>query len=261
MTYPPNPPTNPGYPMPQQSGYGGPVPGYLPTGAGPSRLPVYLTGAVVALGFGAYLASFGPLLRINTDIGPFGGAEFTASGLSYWTVAALLAALLAAVSLLPKAAGAAKPGEGRPYAATIAVSAVLGVLLVIAQVVNRPAGFSIGWALWLVLFFTALQAIAAVAALLFGTGVLTAPAPRPRYEPYGQFGPPGSYYPGVPGPAQGGPGYPTPYAGYPPGGAAAEATDTPPSGFPAYSPPAGQPAAPPSAPQSSSGSAADPTQS
>ena len=253
MTYPP---TNPGYPVPQQSGYGAPAPSYPAPAASPSRLPVYLTAAVVALGLAAYLASFGPLLTINTDIGPFGGAEFTASGLSYWTVAGLLAALLAAVSLLPKGARAA---EGRTFTAVTAVSALLAVLLVIAQVINRPQGFSIGWALWLVLLFTVLQAAAAVAALLFESGVLTARAPRPRYEQqYGQYGPPGNYYPGVP---QGGqrPGYPTQYGGYPqqPGQSAPE-TDTPPHGFPSYSP---QPTAQQPTPEQASGSGPDATQS
>ena len=227
---------------------------------------MYLTAGVVALGLAAYLASFGPLLSINTNVGPFGGAEFTASGLSYWTVAALLAALLAAVGLLPKS---------KNYSAVVAVTAVLGVLLAIGQVFNRPKGFSIGWALWLVLAFTLLQAIAAVAALLFEAGVLTPPASRPRYEQYGQYGPPpGGYYgqPGGHGPAQR-PGYPTQYpGGYPTapvsGGAGGYAPldgpvdnspETPPTGFASYSPTAAavssQPpmsSEPPSGPTSSS---------
>lgn len=249
MTYPP---TTPGFPAPQRPGGASPQPGgYGPPAypgpaapAGPSKLPAYLTAAVAALGLAAYLASFGPLLSINTDIGPFGGAEFTASGLSYWTVAALLAGLLAAVSLLPKA---------KSYTAIIAVTAVLAVLLVIGQIINRPSGFSVGWALWLVLLFTLLQAATALAALLFESGVLSAPAPRPRPEaqPYGQYGPPpGGYYsaPGAPGPqgqpGQPQPGYPTPYGGYPPGGSGygsqageADDTNTPPHGFSGYTPP------------------------
>ena len=227
---------------------------------------MYLTAAVVALGLAAYLASFGPLLSINTSAGPFGGAEFTASGLSYWTVAALLAALLAAVGLLPKSTN---------YSAVVAVTAVLGVLLVLGQVFNRPKGFSIGWALWLVLAFTLLQAIAAVAALLYEDGVLTLPAPRPRYEQYGQYGPPpGGYYgqPGGQGPAQR-PGYPAQYpGGYPtgpvtggPGGYAPldgpvdNSPETPPTGFASYPAPTAavlsQPplsSEPPSGPTSSS---------
>ncbi len=235
MTYPP---TNPGYPAPQQTGgYGGPVgpsyPAPAPVAApGPSKTPVYLTVAVLVLGLAAYLASFGPLLSINTDIGPFGGAEFTASGLSYWTVAALLASLLAAASLLPKS---------RTYVAIIAVTAVLGLLLVIGQVVNRPSGFSVGWALWLVLAFTLLQAVAATGALLLDAGAISAPAPRPRYEPYGQYGPPQQGYYGQPGQPGQRPGYPTPYPGGYPAGAAAgpdtSAPDTPPTGFPSYQPP------------------------
>lgn len=230
MTYPP---ANPGYPAPQQpGGYG--VPSVPAPTAGQGKAPAYLTVGVVVLGLAAYLASFGPLLSINTDIGPFGGAELTASGLSYWTVAALIAALLAAVGLLPR--------SNRTYTGIIAVTAVLGLLLVIGQVVNRPSGVSVGWALWLVLLFTLLQAGAAVTALLFENGVLTTPAPRPRYDQYGQYGPPpGGYYgqPGVQGPPQRP--YPTQYpAAYPTGGyngPDTSAPDTPPTGFPSYTPP------------------------
>lgn len=233
MSYPPS---NQGYPVPQQSGGYPPSYGPPPT---PSRLPVYLSAAVAALGLAAYLASFGPLLRINADIGPFGGAQFTASGLSYWTMAALVAALLAAVGLLPKTV---------THTPIVAVAAVLGVLLVIGQIVNRPNGFSVGWALWLVLLFTVLQAAAAVTALLFETGVISAPAPRPQYGQFGQYGPPqGGYYPGAR------PGYP-PYGGYPPaqpgpsGGFgpddAGNGPPTPPSGFPSF-PSSGAPSAEP----------------
>lgn len=228
MTYPPN---NPGYPAPQQpGGYGAPTaPAAAPYPAAqypaaPARankLPGLLAGAVTGLGLAAYLASFGPLLKINADIGPFGGASFTASGLSYWTIAALTASLLAGVSLLPKA---------RTYTPIVAVAALLGVLLVIGQIINRPNGFSIGWALWAVLLFTTFQAVAAVAALLFESGVLAAPAPRPRYEQYSQYGPPpGGYYP------QQHPGYPAPYGNYPTGGFPGQDDDappTPPTGIP-----------------------------
>lgn len=265
MTYPP---ANPGYPAPQQpAGYGGPAGPARTAGSGKS--PAYLTVGVVVLGVAAYLASFGPLLSINTELGPFGGAEFTASGLSYWTVAALVAALLAAVGLLPRAA--------QTYAGVVAVAAVLGLLLVIGQVVNRPSGVSVGWALWLVLLFTLLQAGAAVTALLFETGVLTAPAPRPRYgqygDQYGQYGPPqGGYYGAQPGgqpggqlgPQQGGrPGYPTPYPGaYPSanyGVPDTSAPDTPPTGFPSFSQSASQQVQPP-VQQPAPAPAQDPTQ-
>ena len=260
MTYPP---ANSGYPAPQQpGGYGFPAgfpagPPPAPVAADAGKVPVYLTASVVALGLAAFLASFGPLFSINTDMGPFGGEQLTASGLSYWTVAALVASLLAAVSLLPRA---------RTFTAVAAVAAVLGLLLVIGQVFNRPPGISVGWALWLVLLLTLLQAATAVAALLFETGVLTPPAPRPRYEQYGQYGPPpGGYYgqPGVQGPPPQRPGYPTQYsAGYPSGAPAAgygppdtSAPDTPPTGFPSSRPPSSGSSQQPPSPDPSSGSA------
>lgn len=261
MTYPP---TNPGYPAPQQpGGFGSPgpqglagAPSYPAPQGGPSQLPRLLAAAVTGFGLAAYLASFGPLLKINADIGPFGGASFTASGLSYWTIAALTAALLAGVGLLPKA---------KNYTAIVAVAAVLGVLLVIGQIINRPNGFAVGWALWLVLLFTAVQAVTAVTALLFESGVLAAPQARPRYEQYGQYGPPpGGYFPGQPGPQGQRPGYPAPYANYPTGGFPAADTDappTPPTGISGLTPPSAQPSATESAPGSQQGPGSGPPQS
>ena len=53
MTYPP---TNPGYPPAQSPGsYGPGGPAYGSAEAGPSKLPVYLTAAVVVLGLAAGL--------------------------------------------------------------------------------------------------------------------------------------------------------------------------------------------------------------
>lgn len=237
MTYPP---TNPGYPPAQSPGsYGPGAPAFGSAEPGPSKLPLYLTGAVVVLGLAAYLASFGPVFTVSAELGPFGSAELTGSGGGFPVIAALIAALLAAVSVLPKAGN---------YTPVVAVVSVLALLLVIAQVITKPAGFAIGWALWLVLAFTLLQAVAAVAALLFESGVITPPAPRPRYEQYGQYGPPpGGYYgqPGPQGPPQR-PGYPSQYGGgYSSGPAAGAFNDpgsqsgspTPPTGFPSFSPP------------------------
>lgn len=239
MTYPPN---NPGYQVPQQqqsAGYGA-VPAPPRSAPGPNRLPAYLAGTVLGLGLLAYLASFGPQLSISTEMGPFGGAEFTATGLSYWTVAALIAALLAGVGLVARSTGPST-GSKNGYAPVVAALSILAVLLVAAQIFNSPARFSIGWGLWLGLTLTVLQAAAAVTALLFEAGTLTAPAPRPRYEQYPQYGTPPSYYPGPQGGTQ--PGYPTPYGGYPTGpvsvGPPADNTNTPPTGFPSYRPPSG----------------------
>jgi hypothetical protein len=196
------------------------------------------------------------MFTFSADLGAFGG-ELSGDG-GFMILAALLAALLAGVSLLPKA---------KDYTPFTAILATAAALLVIAQIVTKPSGFSIGWALWAVLAFTVLQAGAAIAALLFESGIITAPAPRPKYEPaYGQYGPPpGGYYgqpQGQPGqhapqhhaaPQQPGPrpGYPSQYGGgYPQGPSTGgfgalgpqgpgqqHGSPTPPTGFPSFSPP------------------------
>lgn len=249
MTYQPR---NPGYPGPQPpAGYGAPAvrPPGLPA-EGPSKLPVFLTGAVVVLGLLAYLGSFGPLFNINTSMGPFGGAELTASGMGYWTIAALIAALLAAAGLVAK---------GRSYTPVVAATAVLGLLLVIGQLINRPSGISVGWALWLVLLLTLMQAAVAVVALLMESGVITAPAPRTRYDAYGPYGPPPAGYYGQPGAAgPQGPGYPPQQyqsGGYPGGYAQPDnSPETPPTGFPSLGQQQQQPSASPAPSTEPSGS-------
>ena len=108
---------------------------------------------------------------------------------------------------------------GKTYTPVVAVTAVLGLLLVIGQLIGRPSGVSVGWALWLVLLLTLLQAGAAVVALLVENGVITAPAPpaplrrlRPPVRPGGYYGPPGRPAPGI------SPGHRLPHAVYPAGG-------------------------------------------
>ena len=66
----------------------------------------------------------------------------------------------------------------------------------IAGRASSADGVVIGWAFYLFVVFTVLQAIAAVAELLLDAGVITAPAPKPKYEqqPYGQYGRPPPYY-------------------------------------------------------------------
>lgn len=253
MTYQP---PNPGYPAPQPpAGYGAPAAPPVTRADGPSKLPAYLTAAVAVLGLLTYLFSFGPMFSINTGMGPFGGAELTASGMGNWTIAALISGLLAAVGLIAK----------KTYTPIVAVTAVLAVLLVVGQVLNRPSTISIGWALWIVLLLTLVQAAAAVAALLFDSGVITAPAPRPRYDQYGPYGtPPGGYYgqpgvqaPGYPTSPQPAGGYPTRAYGQPGAGQYGQPDagqhdanlDTPPTGFPSL----GQQQQPSAGPSDSSG--------
>ncbi len=247
MTYPPG---SPGYPPAQSPGsYGGSsTPSFAKSNDGESNLKHYLTIAVAALGFASYLASFGMLPN---------GDELVESYSSLPIGLALLAALLAGVSLLPKA---------KNYAAVVAAVAVLGALLLIEDTIGASDR---GWALWFALGCGVVQAALAVGALLLDAGVVTAPAPRPKYEQYGHYGQYGGYYGQQPPYQQQSPqqsGYGSQYGGYPsspstggfstagpqsgpmqmpqsgpqhtpPQGQQQQGSATPPTGFPSFSPP------------------------
>ena len=254
MTYPPG---SPGYPPAQQptTQFAAPTQQFgrlpepaTPAAEGPSKLPVYLLAAVAALGLAVYGSSYGPLFQAGADF-------FTPTLLDLGVVASLLAGLIAGVGLVPKQKAAP---------ALVAVLSVLGFLLSVAIVLTAPQGVSIEWGLYLIIAFSVVQAIVAVAVLLFDAGVIAPPAPRPRYEQqqqqYGQYGGPGPYYgqhhqPGPPHQQQQQrPGYPSQYGGGYPGGPSGgfpggqhSGPPTPPTGFPTY----GQP---PSSGAGSSGS-------
>jgi hypothetical protein len=247
MTYPPG---SPGYPPAQQptTQFAAPTqqfgksPDAAPAAEGPSKLPMYLTATVAALGLAVYLSNYGPLFEASgTDF-------FTPTLLDLGVVASLLGALIAGVGLVPKQKAAP---------ALVAVLSVLGFLLAISIVLTAPRGVDIKWGLYLIIAFSVVQAIVAVAVLLVDAGVITPPAPRPRYEQqqYGQYGAPGPYYgqPQQPGPQhqqgppqqQQRPGYPSQYGGGYPGGPPTggfsggqqSGPPTPPSGFPTYGQP------------------------
>lgn len=245
MTYSPG---SPGYPPGQQPSGQFPAPTQQFASAsegsgGPSKLPMYLAAAVAALGIAVWLSSLGPYLTagIGTEV-------YTPIPLYLGITAAILAGLLAGVALLPK-----QPDTNGVAAAL----SVLGFLLVMALVITVPSGVTIDWGLYLIIAFSAIQAIVAVAVVLFDSGVLSPPVARPKYDPqqYGQYGAPGAYYgqpqPGQPQPGQQRPGYPAQYGGYPggpsTGGFSAMGpqggTPTPPTGFPAFGQP--QPSAAP----------------
>ncbi|MFB1295031.1 DUF5336 domain-containing protein [Mycobacterium sp. pW049] len=257
MSYPQGAPGGPGFPPAQQptNQFSAPtqqfskVPDSEPAGDGPSKLPLYLSAATAALGLLVFLSSFGPQFAVGSaDL----AAAAALGGISLWgllvVVAALLAALFAGVGLLPR--------QGN-YSALAAVAAVLGFLLVLYVVISTPSGVSIDWGLYLVIAFSLLQAAVAVVVLLFDSGIITPPVPRPKYEQQPQYGQyPGGYYGQPPTQQHGGPqhhqgpqqrpGYPTPYGGYPSTGPSTggfQAADpqsgppTPPTGFPTYGQP------------------------
>ena len=273
MTYPPG---SPGYPPAQQpttqfaapTQQFGKLPDAAPAAEGPSKLPMYLTAAVTALGLAVYVSNYGPRFEVS------GSEFFTTTLLDLGVVASLLGALIAGVGLVPRQKAAP---------ALVAVLSVLGFLLAISIVLAAPRGVNVQWGLYLVIAFSVVQAIVAVAVLLFDAGVITPPAPRPRYEQqqYGQYGAPGPYYgqPHQPGPPhqqgppqQQRPGYPSQYGGGYPGGPSTggfspgpqSGPPTPPSGFPTYGQPPSSNAPTtqvPAQPQSSSSSQSGPAPS
>jgi uncharacterized protein DUF5336 len=245
MTYPPG---STGYPpAPSPGSYGASTQSFAKSDDGEGNLKHYLTIAVVALGLASYLASFGPMI---TRLLP-NGDELVETGSSLPIDLALLAAVLAGVSLVPKA---------KNYAGVVAAVATLGALLLIEDTIGASGR---GWALWFALGCGLVQAIVAVSVLLLDAGVLTAPAPRPKYDQYGQYGQYGGYYGQQQAPYQQQAGYGSQYGGYPSspstGGFSAvgpqtgpqqvshsgpqqgqqQGPPTPPTGFPSFSPPPG----------------------
>ena len=238
----------PGYPGGQQPG------GYAPTSQlpkaddGPSKLPLYLLGGAAILGLAAYLLSFGPAWKSTAA----SGSVVPILGI----VGMLFAALFAVIALLPK--------QGN-FTPVVTATSVVGFLLIIWDLIK--GGQAAGWALIVIVVLSALQTVVAIAALLLDAGVITPPAPRPKYDSYQPYG--GGYYaqPSYPGPPSGPqppyahppqgfgptPGYP-PQFGYPGGPPPSNfptqqmptqpGPATPPTGFPTY-------AQPPSAPASS----------
>lgn len=264
MSYPPG---SPGYPPSQQptTQFSAPTQqfGKVPdaagdTAAGPNKLPSYLLLAAAVLGLLSFLLNaFAPVFEANVpteyeNIPGIGGESGTTEGMTLAVAALLLAGLFAAVATLPKQ---------RNYTALVAVVSVLGFLLILTNMFQKPDNVDYGWALWLILIFALLQTGAAVTALLFDSGIVTPPAPKPKYDQqqqqFGQYGAPGGYYGGPqqhPGqqqlPQQRPGGYPTQYGGgYPgqpttggfqaggPQGGSQSGPPTPPTGFPTYGQP------------------------
>jgi hypothetical protein len=249
MTYPPG---SPGYPPAQSHGsYGASsTPSFTKSDDGESNLKLYLTVGVVALGLASYLLSYGPMI---TRILP-NGDELVESGSTLPIDLGLLAGLLAGVSVLPKA---------KNYYGVVAAVAVLGGLLLVEDTIGASGR---GWALWFALGSGVLQAVLAVSVVLLDAGVITAPAPRPKYDQYGHYGQYGGYY-GQQAPYQSPQqsGYGAQYGGYPSGPSTGgfsalgpqsgpihapqsgpqpgspqgqqQGSPTPPTGFPSFSPP------------------------
>ena len=229
MTYPPG---NPGYPPAQSPGsYGASAASsFGKSEDSDSNLKHYLTIAVAVLGVLTYLASYFPMVsRVLPN-----GDELVEKGSTLPVDLILLAGLLAAVNLLPKAKNLPRGGD-RGIGAGCAVADPghhrrLGSR---RRIVDRSDCRCRAGRL-------------AIGALLLDAGVITAPAPRPKYDQYyGQYG---GYYGQQQAPYQQS-GYGTQYGGYPSGPTTGgftaqpgpqqsqQGSATPPTGFPSFSPP------------------------
>lgn len=258
MSYPQGAPGGSGYPPAQQPNaqFSAPtqqfskVPEPDSAGTDPTKLPMYLAAAVAVLGLFVFVGGLGPQFSAGTEffITPF--------RIDIAVTAAILAALIAGVGLMPKQ-------KARP--AVVGVLSLLGFLLVISIVLTAPSGVTIDWGMYLLIAFTAIQAIVGVGALLLDAGVITAPVSRPKYDQHQQYGQYPGYYgqpqgqpqhggpPHQQGPSQQRPGYPSQYggSGYPGTGPSTggfpavsqgghggqSGPPTPPTGFPTYGQP------------------------
>lgn len=199
MTYQPG---GPGYPpQPQQNQFNAPNPQYgraperIPAApaapAGPSNLPTYLSAAVAVLGLLVFGFNFADPFGLKDSYAgnvPRELISHLAAQRSILTflpaIAAVSAALLAGVGLLPKQ---------KNFKAWVAILSVLGLLLAIVEIAQVSDGLEVKWGLYSVLVLTVLQAGCALAALLLDAGVIQPPAPKPQSDPYG-YGAPGQYY-------------------------------------------------------------------
>src|SRR5271166_7102701 len=124
MTYSPG---SPGYPPAQPAGsYPGATPSF--TNDDPeSKFPLYLTVVVMLLGLLVYVLNFFPTFVLSADLGPAAGGRAGDAGTA--VAVAVLAALLAGLSLLPKA---------KKYTGVVAAIAVLGALMWSRRSSTRP---------------------------------------------------------------------------------------------------------------------------
>ena len=131
------------YPAEQSGGYGDYSQWVAEPESGSKLSSRHLAMAVVLLGLGSYLVSFGPMLGV--------------SGIDWDVRFAVLAGLLAAFGLLPRQT---------PVPKVFAALAAIGFLDALSRVIVVPDGVEAGWALWVLVVLNGLQAGAAIFALL-----------------------------------------------------------------------------------------------
>ncbi|WP_067698146.1 DUF5336 domain-containing protein [Nocardia jejuensis] len=174
------------------SGYGsqpsgGPAAGSSATAAG-KGLPFFLTVGVAALGVLTFLLGFAPYVGIEGIGSDHTSSLFSGPGGGAVVSLLLFAGLLAGLSLLPKQ-------DWLGVAAAASLSGFLGILFGSFALDDL---YSLKWGGWIILFFSFVQAVLAVLAVLFQSGIIKAPAPKPAAAQSGygqQFGQSGSQFP------------------------------------------------------------------
>ena len=172
------------------SGYGQPAqpnPNATSATTAAKGLPWILTAVVAGLGVLNFLAGFAPYLAADFDGGESIKFFESQSGGSLIVALLLLGGLFAGLSLLPK----------QDWIAPAAAVSVTAFLTLLFQVFTVSDGLKVAFGGWIVLLLSLIQAGAAVAAFLFGAGIIKAPAPRPApaFGGYQQgYGQPGQTY-------------------------------------------------------------------
>ena len=168
MTYPPG---SPGYPPAQSAGsYAAPQPSFAKTDDGESKLKQYLTIAVVVLGLAVYLLNFGPMITrsdLNGDGSSKAGAHCRSTS-----------------RCSPRPAGRRGPAaQGEELLRGGRRGRDAGRLAADRGAPSAASGR--GWALWSLWAPAWSRPSLAISALLLDAGVITPPAPRPKYDQYG----------------------------------------------------------------------------
>ncbi|MBO0855052.1 MAG: DUF5336 domain-containing protein [Nocardia sp.] len=144
--------------------------------AGSKGLPFYLTAGTTALGIINFLLGFTTYASLKSSAGlgvsVSADASFFESRLASLLAFLLLGGIFAALGLLPK--------NEKSWTGAAAAASLTGFIALLFQSFALGDNVSLGWGAWVVLFLALVQSAAAVAALLFETGVLSQPAPKPK---------------------------------------------------------------------------------
>ncbi|MGF6884135.1 hypothetical protein ABIA39_003624 [Nocardia sp. GAS34] len=156
-------------------------------------LPLYLTVGVAVLGVINFFLGFTPHITENSqDVGMGVHTQevtrtfFAFPGGAAPLIVLLAGGLLAAISLLPK----------QNWLGASAAASAAGFLGLLFVSFTMPDGYSAAWGTWVVVFLGLVQAAAAVASVLFESGFVAVPEPKPaapQAPPQGGYGTQGGY--------------------------------------------------------------------